>query len=104
MTSSFEQWVLAAVNTREDPYAITIRATLRNICGESITLAPIYRALDRLEDYGYITSWMSPPTPERGGYGKRNYRIQKAGHIALKETVTTGVPVLETILANGRMA
>jgi len=45
---------------------------------------------------------MSPRTPERGEYAKRNYRIQKAGKIALKEAVTRGVPALETILAGRR--
>ncbi len=104
MTTSLEHWVLAAVNILEDPYAITIRKILRDISGEYIRLGPIYSALDRLEDRGYITSWMSAGTPERGGYAKRNYRIQIAGKLALKDAVTEGIPVLETILASGRTA
>ena len=104
MTTSLELWVLAAVNTFENPHALTICAALRNISDKTITLGTIYRALYRLEDRGYVTSWLSMPASESGLYARRNYRIQIAGRIVLKEAVTSGVPLLETILASGGTA
>jgi DNA-binding PadR family transcriptional regulator len=50
-------------------------------------LGAVYVTLDRLEDKGMISSWLSDPTPERGGRSKRHYQIQGLGERALRESL-----------------
>ena len=45
----------------------------------------LYATLDRLEDKGLVTSWLSDPTPERGGRSKRHYRLESSGERALRD-------------------
>ena len=48
--------------------------------------APVYATLDRLEDKGLVSSWLSDPTPERGGRSKRYYKLEVDGERALRES------------------
>jgi PadR family transcriptional regulator len=52
-------------------------------------LGAIYVALDRLEDKGFVSSWLSEPTAARGGRAKRCYRLEVPGERALKESLAT---------------
>ena len=47
--------------------------------GRSLTVGALYRTLDRLEGKGYVTSWFSDPTPERGGRSKRYFQRATSG-------------------------
>jgi PadR family transcriptional regulator PadR len=49
----------------------------------------LYVALDRLEDKGFVSSWLSEPTAARGGRAKRCYRLEVPGERALKESLAT---------------
>ena len=42
-------------------------------------LRALYRTLDRLESKGYVNSWFSDPTPERGGRSKRYFSVRPLG-------------------------
>ena len=60
----FEQLVLTAViSLGEDAYGVTIHDTVVELYGRRISLGAVYATLDRLEDKGYVTSWLSEPTP-----------------------------------------
>ena len=87
----FEQLVLTAILTlREDAYGVTIHANVRDLARpKPISLGAVYVTLDRLEDKGYVASWLSDPTPERGGRAKRCYRIEALGERALQESAVT---------------
>jgi len=93
----FEQLVLAAVASLDDAYGITIREKVEQLSLKSVQLGPIYTTLDRLEDKGYLTSWMTAPLPERGGRAKRCYRLQLAGKAALKDTADQQDRIREAI-------
>src|SRR6185369_10216244 len=73
----FEQLVLTAVlSLRENAYGVTIHKKVEELADpKSISLGAVYVALDRLEDKGMISSWLSDPTAERGGRSKRHYQI-----------------------------
>jgi DNA-binding PadR family transcriptional regulator len=47
--------------------------------GRSVSRPAVYVTLRRLEKRGLIASWMSEPTPERGGKPRRCVRVQPAG-------------------------
>jgi PadR family transcriptional regulator, regulatory protein PadR len=86
----FEQLVLTAiVSLRENAYGVTIHRKVEELSSpRRVSLGAIYVTLDRLEDKGFIHSWLSDPTPERGGRSKRHYQLQGLGERALRESVT----------------
>src|SRR5437879_3371862 len=87
----FEQLVLTAIlSLREDAYGVTIHAKVEDLAKpKAVSLGAIYVTLDRLEDKGMVTSWLTDPTPERGGRAKRCYRLEALGERALEESAAT---------------
>jgi PadR family transcriptional regulator, regulatory protein PadR len=96
----FEQLVLAAIlSLREDAYGVTIHAKVGELAHpKAVSLGAVYVTLDRLEDKGFISSWLSDPTPERGGRAKRCYRLEALGERALQESAITAKRVFESIV------
>ncbi len=95
----FEQLVLTAILAlREDAYGVTIHARVQELARpKTVSLGAVYVTLDRLEDKGLVTSWLSDPTPERGGRARRCYRLQAAGDRALQESVVTAKRVWDLV-------
>ncbi|MGJ5813258.1 PadR family transcriptional regulator [Paludibaculum fermentans] len=80
----FEQIVLLAVLRLDgSAYGVPIRQEIEQRAGRAVTIGALYATLDRLEAKGYVTSWFSEPTPERGGRSKRYFRLLPAGAEAL---------------------
>jgi PadR family transcriptional regulator PadR len=84
----FEQLVLTAVLMLADnAYGVTIHEHVGTLAApKKVSLGAVYATLDRLEDKSLISSWLSAPTPERGGRSKRYYRLQPSGERALRES------------------
>ncbi|HLI84156.1 MAG TPA: helix-turn-helix transcriptional regulator [Bryobacteraceae bacterium] len=84
----FEQLVLAAILAlKEGAYGVSIHAKVQELAGpKDVSLGAVYVTLDRLEDKGLVASWLSDPTPERGGRSKRCYKIEALGERALEES------------------
>lgn len=95
----FEQLVLTAILAlRDDAYGVTIHAKASELAGgKKIALGAVYVTLDRLEDKGFIASWLSDPTPERGGRSKRCYRLEALGERALQESAETARRIWDAI-------
>jgi PadR family transcriptional regulator PadR len=95
----FEQLILAAVlSLRDDAYGVTIHEKAVELAApKDISLGAVYVTLDRLEDKGLISSWLSDPTPERGGRSKRFYRLEALGERALEESAATAKRVWDTV-------
>lgn len=95
----FEQLVLTAIlNLGDDAYGVTIHAKVEALAKpKTVSLGAVYVTLDRLEDKGLISSWMSDPTPERGGRSKRCYRLEALGERALQESALTAQRIWETV-------
>ena len=87
----FEQLVLTAILTLgENAYGVTICGKVEELSRpKRVALGPVYVTLDRLEDKGFVESWLSDPTPERGGRAKRHYRLKKIGERALHQSAIT---------------
>jgi PadR family transcriptional regulator PadR len=88
----FEQLVLTAVAAlRDDAYGVSIHAKVQELTSpKRVSLGAVYVTLDRAEDKGYLSSWRSDPTPERGGRAKRCYKLEALGEKALREAAETG--------------
>jgi DNA-binding PadR family transcriptional regulator len=96
----FEQLVLAAIlSLRDNAYGVTIHTKVEELAyPKSVSLGAVYVTLNRLEDKGFISSWLSDPTPERGGRAKRCYRLEALGERALQESAITARRVWESIV------
>ena len=86
----FEQLVLLSVlRLGEEAYGGRIREDLEGTAHRSVSIATIYVALSRLERRGFVRSWMSDPTPVRGGKSKKFYAVEAEGKQALREAKAT---------------
>jgi DNA-binding PadR family transcriptional regulator len=85
----FEQLVLTAILALgENAYGVTIHKKVAELSHpKSVSLGAVYVTLDRLEDKGFISSWLSEPTAERGGRSRRHYQLQALGERALEESM-----------------
>lgn len=82
----FEQMVLVAIlQLTGDVYGVPIVDEIQRRTGRRVGDAAVYVALRRLEQRGLIESWMSEPTPERGGKAKRCVKVTPAGVRAVRE-------------------
>jgi DNA-binding PadR family transcriptional regulator len=95
----FEQLVLTAIlSLREDAYGVTIHAKVEDLARpKAVSLGAIYVTLDRLEDKGMVSSWLTDPTPERGGRAKRCYRLEALGERALEESAATAKRIWDAV-------
>jgi PadR family transcriptional regulator PadR len=83
LTRAEEHILLAIWELKENAYCVPIRQYISDITGENWSLGSIYMPLDRLVKKGYLDSYLSESTPERGGRHKRIYKLTKTGREAL---------------------
>lgn len=95
----FEQLVLTAIlSVRDDAYGVTIHSKVAELARpKAVSLGAVYVTLDRLEDKGFLSSWLSDPTPERGGRAKRCYSLQALGERALQESAVTAKRIWDVV-------
>jgi DNA-binding PadR family transcriptional regulator len=95
----FEQLVLTAIlSLRDDAYGVSIHSKVADLAKpKNVSLGAVYVTLDRLEDKGYLASWLSDPTPERGGRAKRFYRLEALGERALRDSAVTAKRVWQEV-------
>jgi DNA-binding PadR family transcriptional regulator len=86
----FEQLVLLAlVRQGRDGYGMSIWQDMVDRSARDISLAAVYKTLERLEGKGLVASHVGDPTPERGGRRKKHYHLLASGQRALKASLAT---------------
>jgi len=86
----FEQLVLLAVLRLGDAaYAVPIRREIAARARRAPARGAVYVTLDRLEEKGYLESWLGEPVADRGGRPRRYYRVRPAGVRALEDSWAT---------------
>src|SRR6201996_7472176 len=95
----FEQIVLTAILALDgNAYGVTIHAKVEELSRpKKVARGAVYATLDRMEDKKLIASWLSEPTPERGGRSRRHYRLEKSGEKALRESAKAAQRLVQTI-------
>lgn len=79
-----EELILLAVwRLKDEAYCNPIQRQLLEVTGKKWSFGAVYDPLDRLEKKGLLTSILGEPTAERGGKGKRIYRLTPEGMEAL---------------------
>ncbi len=82
-----EEYVLLAIwRLQQNAYSLKIQNEIHTISGEKWSLGTIYAPLERLEKRGFIKSYRSETTPERGGRQRRIYNLTIDGKEALVKT------------------
>ena len=83
----FEELVLLTIATLgEGAYGVSIQQDIENRCNRSISIGALHSTITRLEEKGFLKSWVGGATQERGGRSKRYYEITQAGKKAVAET------------------
>ena len=86
----FEQLILLAlVRLGDQAYGVSIHAEIVRRARRDVTIAAVYKTLERLEDKGLAASSIGQPTAERGGRRKKFFRIQPAGRRALSHALAS---------------
>lgn len=102
----FELMVLLAVlHLGEEAYAVSIVEEITARTGREVKRAAVYVTLRRLEQKGFVRSWLGAPTRERGGKAKRHVAVEPAGMAAARDTrdaLRSMWGGLEPLLAEGR--
>ena len=76
----FEEFTLLAVRALGDrTYAVPVQRYVEGATGRPVSIGAIYAALARLEDKGFLQSWMGEATASRGGKPKRLFRVTAIG-------------------------
>lgn len=86
----FEQLVLLAlVRLGDRAYGIAIHQEIVERGGRDVSVAAVYKTLERLEDKGFAASSVGEPTAERGGRRKKFFQIRPAGLRALRHAIAS---------------
>ena len=90
MLTEFEQLALLAVmRVGEDAYGVPVHAEIRRCTSRDLSVASVYKTLERLQDKGFVTGRVGPPTPERGGRAKRFYTVTNTGRAQLRKSLAS---------------
>ena len=76
----FEELILTmVVLLKNEAYGNTIVKAIKDHQDREVNLSAVHVTLYRLEDKGYVKSYMGGATNERGGRRKRYFEISSAG-------------------------
>ncbi|MBT33272.1 MAG: PadR family transcriptional regulator [Thalassobius sp.] len=81
----FEEMILLMVGILNgDAYGISILKEIEEQTGRTVTVSTIHTALYRLEEKGFVESYVGGASNARGGRSKRLYKITSDGRAALE--------------------
>lgn len=69
----------------EEAYGVKIMEEVAQQTGRSLSISAIHATLHRLEDKGFVSSYLGGATAERGGRRKRFFTVNQAGSRMLHE-------------------
>jgi DNA-binding PadR family transcriptional regulator len=81
-----EELVLLTIATLgEQAYGVAIQQELEHRGARRITIGALHATIARLEEKGFLKSWLGGATAERGGRSKRFYELTPSGRKAVTE-------------------
>lgn len=82
----FEELVLLIVGILNgEAYGISILNDIEEHTGRKVTVSTIHTALYRLEEKGFVESFIGGASKSRGGRSKRLYKVTAEGQLALEK-------------------
>jgi PadR family transcriptional regulator PadR len=67
--------LLTIATLGEEAYGVSIQQDIENRCNRNISIGALHSTITRLEEKGFLKSWLGGATQERGGRSKRFYEI-----------------------------
>lgn len=75
----FEELVLLTIaNLAKDAYGVAILNDISARANRKLSIGALHSTLTRLEEKGYISSYLGEPTNERGGRRKRYFELTES--------------------------
>ena len=68
-----------------EAYGISILKDIEEYTGRKVTVSTIHTALYRLEEKGFVESFVGGASKSRGGRSKRLYKVTAEGQFALEK-------------------
>ncbi|MEQ8471317.1 MAG: helix-turn-helix transcriptional regulator [Marinoscillum sp.] len=82
----FEELVLLTIaNLSKEAYGVAIMEDITHRANRKLSIGALHSTLTRLEEKGYITSFLGEPTAERGGRRKRYFELTQSAISALND-------------------
>ncbi|MEQ9306269.1 MAG: helix-turn-helix transcriptional regulator [Marinoscillum sp.] len=82
----FEELVLLTIaNLSDEAYGVAILEDITQRANRKLSIGALHSTLTRLEEKGYIPSFLGEPTAERGGRRKRYFELTQAAISALND-------------------
>ena len=80
----FEELVLLTIaNLAKDAYGVAILNDISERVNRKLSIGALHSTLTRLEEKGYISSYLGEPTSERGGRRKRYFELTDSAKVEL---------------------
>jgi len=80
----FEELVLLTIATLgQEAYGVAVKEELQQRANRRISIGALHATISRLEDKGFLTSYLGGATAERGGRRKRYFELTPAAVEAL---------------------
>lgn len=80
----FEELVLLTIaNLSTDAYGVAILNDISERASRKLSIGALHSTLTRLEEKGYISSYLGEPTNERGGRRKRYFELTDSAKVEL---------------------
>ena len=80
----FEELVLLTIaSLGDEAYGVIVKEDIEKRSDRSISIGALHSTITRLEEKGYIKSWLGEPTQERGGRRKRHFELTHQGKVEL---------------------
>ncbi|NNF27775.1 MAG: PadR family transcriptional regulator [Gemmatimonadetes bacterium] len=85
LLGEFELMVLLSVMRlgEEEAFSLAIVDDIQARTGRAVRRSAVYTTLKRLEKKGYVSTWLGPPRPERGGKARRHVKLEAPGAAAV---------------------
>lgn len=81
-----EELVLLTVGILDqEAYGVAVLEEIKNQTGRKVNISAIHTVLNRLEEKGFLKSYMGGATEERGGRRKRLFTLSATGRVAIEE-------------------
>lgn len=82
----FEELVLLTIaNLGAEAYGLALLRDINERANRNLSIGAMHSTLTRLEEKGFITSYLGEPTKERGGRRKRYFELTASAIAALND-------------------
>jgi PadR family transcriptional regulator PadR len=82
----FEELVLLTIAVLgEKAYGVSVKEAIEDQASRDISIGALHSTIARLEEKGFLKSYLGGATQERGGRRKRYFQLTHSGKVALHD-------------------